>query len=64
MLVSPICGVLALANHDCFCSEFSALAPESQIRQITAFRAEFGFKEDTNRVSGRAKKDKRTASNL
>jgi hypothetical protein len=60
MLVSPICGVLALDNHDCFCSEFWALAPEPMIRQTKAFRVEFGFKEDTNRVSGRAKKDKRT----
>jgi hypothetical protein len=63
MLVSPICGVLALGDHDCFCSEFRALAPESKIRQTTAFRAEFGFKEDTNRISGRAEKDKRTESN-
>jgi len=30
------------------------------IRQTKAFRVEFGFKEDTNSVSGRAKKDKRT----
>jgi hypothetical protein len=37
-----------------------ALASESKIRQTTACRAEFGFKEDTNRISGRAKKDKRT----
>jgi len=64
MLVSPICGVLVLGDHDCFCSEFWALAPESNISQTTAFRAQFGFKEDTNRISGRSKKDKRTASNL
>jgi hypothetical protein len=64
ILVSPICGVLALGDHDCFCSEFWALAPESKIRRTTAFRVEFGLKEDTNRISGRAKKDKRTVSNL
>jgi len=60
MLVSPICGVLALHNHDCFCSEFWALAPEPMIRPTKAFRVKFGIKEDTNRVSGRTKKDKRT----
>jgi len=58
-LVSPICGVLALDSH-CFWSEFWALAPEPMIRQTKAFRVKFGIKEDTNRVSGRTKKDKRT----
>jgi len=37
MLVSPICGVLALGGHECFCSEFRALAPEPEMRQTTAF---------------------------
>ena len=64
MLVSPICGVLALGGHECFCSEIRALAPEPEIRQTTSFRVEFGFKEDTNRVSRRAGKDKRAVPNL
>ena len=64
MLVSPVSGVLALGGHECFCSEFRALAPEPELRQTTAFRVEFGFKEDTNRVSRRAGKDKRAVPNM
>ncbi len=64
MLVSPIRGVVALGGHECFCSEIRALAPEPEMRQTTALRVEFGFKEDTNRVSRREGKDKRARKNL
>jgi len=64
MLVSPISGVQALRGHDCFCSEFQTLAPAPGIRQTTAFRAEFGVKEDLNSVQRRAGKDKPTMINL
>jgi hypothetical protein len=47
-----------MGGHDYFCSEFWALAPEPKRRQTRALRVEFGFKEDTNRVSGHARKDK------
>jgi len=64
MLVSPICGVLALGGHECFCSEIRALAPEPEMRQTTALRVEFGFKEDTNRISRRGGKDKHAVPDL
>jgi len=64
MLVSPISGVQALRGHDCFCSEFQALTPEPEIRRTTVFRVEFGVEEDTNRVSGRAKKGKSAVPKL
>ena len=63
MLVSPIFGLLALSGHDCFCPEFWALYPEPKLPQTTALRAEFGFKEDTNRVAGSTRKDKRAEDN-
>jgi hypothetical protein len=49
-----------LGGHDYFFSEFWALAPERKRRQTRALHVEFGWKEDTNRVSGRARKDKST----
>jgi len=64
MLVSPICGVVALGGHECFFSEIRALAPEPEMRQTTSLRVEFGFKEDPNRVSRRTGKDKHAVPNL
>jgi hypothetical protein len=53
-----------LGGHDYFFSEFWALAPEPKHRQTTALQVEFGWKEDTNRVSGHARKDKCTVQML
>src|SRR5712692_6331677 len=58
MSLSPIFGLLAVGGHDCFCTEFRALAPEPEIRQTTTFRVGFGVKEDSNRVSRRTRKGK------
>jgi hypothetical protein len=63
MLVSPIFGLLTLGGHNCFCPAFWVLYPEPKLPQTTALRAEFGFKEDSNRVTGRAGKDKRADDN-
>jgi hypothetical protein len=62
MFVSPIFG-LRLGGHDCLCPEFWVLHLGYKLHQTTALRVEFGFKEDTNRVAGRAAKDKRAGNN-
>jgi hypothetical protein len=57
MLVSPIFGVLALGGHDCLDSEFLVLPPTQTPVDLES-GLEFGFKGDTNSVSGRAEKHK------
>jgi hypothetical protein len=59
MLVSPIFEVLAIDRHDCL-FRILELTPESKLQVDLAFGLEFGFKGDSIRVSGRAKKDKST----
>jgi len=61
--ITDLLGLLTLRGHDCFCPEFWALYPEPKLPQTTALRAEFGFKEDSNRVAGCARKDKRAGNN-
>jgi hypothetical protein len=48
---------MSLDGHDCFCPEFAVL-PGSQAPPNNGVWVEFGFKEDTNRVAGCARKDK------
>ena len=59
MFVSPILRMLRLGDHDGFCSAF-ATGAQSQASPETGLEREFGFKEDTNRVTGCGAKGKGT----